>query len=129
MHQGAGPHPYRGRLRADPSFYLELKFCNAHGLPHSEFLNWSDADRSKAIAFEIESGLRCQTCGTAPWEWEEDRFAYEVVDEYCPGCYQLDYMQDSSAKAPGHKMNLHSTRSVESAKRALAAEQRARGSR
>ena len=27
-------------------------------------------------------------CGTAPWEWEENKFAFTAVDEFCQGCYQ-----------------------------------------
>lgn len=124
MHEGARPNPYRGRLRTDPSFYLEQKFCNEHGLPHSEFLEWDPSDRAKALAFEIEESLRCAMCGTAQWQWDENRYAFEVVPHDCPGCYQKEYLQDSADKRPGRTLELQPTGTMESARRHLSEQRR-----
>lgn len=40
-------------------------------------------------------------CGTAPWEWEEDRYAYEPVAQRCHGCYLKDTAQEDSKNLPG----------------------------
>lgn len=75
-----------------------MRFCNQHGIPHSEFLKWDDEDRAKALAYEIYSAQMCQMCGTAKWEWDEEqggsRFAYEPVEEICPGCERKEWARD-----------------------------------
>ena len=38
-------------------------------------------------------------CGTASWEWEEDRFAYEAVDTFCHGCYLKSVYTDTGQDA------------------------------
>lgn len=86
MQQGAGHKPYRARLRIDGAFSLELQYCNEHGIPHSQFLDWEPADRAKALAYLLEQAERCQMCGTAGWEWNANRRAYEPVETFCPGC-------------------------------------------
>jgi hypothetical protein len=53
-------------------------------------MKWSDEDRGKAMAFLVEEGLRCQMCGTAPWEWDLNPFAYEPASHFCRGCYLKD---------------------------------------
>ena len=50
-------------------------------------MEWDPEDRSKALAFLFEKGERCQMCGTAEWEWDENRHAYEPVLRTCWGCY------------------------------------------
>ena len=42
---------------------------------------------AKALAFMLEKSARCDMCGTAEWEWEADRRAYEPVEKFCMGCY------------------------------------------
>lgn len=70
-------------------------------MPHSEFLEWSDLDRSKALAFIIYRASICDLCGTAPWEWDPEqdgsRFAYEPVEEICPGCEKKDWLRDNDS--------------------------------
>ena len=39
-------------------------FCNTHGIPHSEFLEWDPDDRQKALAYLYEDSERCGMCGT-----------------------------------------------------------------
>jgi hypothetical protein len=90
--QPAGGHkPYKGRLRVDSGFYLELQFCYEQGIPHSKLLQWDPVDRAKLLAFVTERGTRCVMCGTADWEWDPkqggNRRAYEPVEKFCPGCY------------------------------------------
>jgi hypothetical protein len=80
-----------------------MRFCNAHGIPHSVFLtDWSDEDRAKALAYELHSSQICDGCGTAKWEWDEEqggsRFAYNPVEEICPGCEKKDWLRDDKEK-------------------------------
>lgn len=39
-------------------------------------------------------------CGTAPWEWEADRFAYMPVRQVCLGCQAKDLMRTEEEHAP-----------------------------
>lgn len=96
---------------------MEMSFCNEHGIPHSEFLGWSSEDRSKALAFIIEKAARCDMCGTAEWEWNKDRRAYEPVEKFCMGCYLKHMAQEGSGALPGTTISLEPTRGQAAAKR------------
>lgn len=63
-----------------------MAWCAEHGLPHSALLSWDPEDRAKLTAHLMESASQCSMCGTSPWEWSEDRFAYEAAVHHCPGC-------------------------------------------
>lgn len=121
MQPRAGRKPYRGRLRVDPTFFLELQYCDSHGLPHSTFLDWTPEDRAKALAFTMEKNTRCVMCGTAQWEWDSTqggtRFAYEPVEKYCHGCYVKTVMSEESGRNPGITIELSPTGTQESARR------------
>lgn len=105
---------------------LELSYCNEHGIPHSTWLEkWSPDDRSKAVAFLLEQVERCDMCGTAPWEWEENRFAYEAVDTFCQGCYLRAVASDSqSTSLQGTNIQLLPYSPMRAAERAVADERR-----
>lgn len=106
---------------------MEMSFCNEKGIPHSVFLEWKPEDRAKALAFIMESSLRCSQCGTAPWEWEQNRFAYAAVEEFCQGCYQKSVFNDQEAKSlPGTNVKLVPTTPMMKAKMAVQAKKRAR---
>jgi hypothetical protein len=81
-------------------------------MAHSEFLQWSPLDRSKAVAFFYEKSARCALCGTAEWEWAEDKDAYQAISEFCPGCYRKDAAQDGSDHLPGQSVTLVPTTSA-----------------
>jgi hypothetical protein len=89
-----------------------MRFCNEIGIPHSKFLKeWEEEDRAKAIAYIIYDAQVCSMCGTAPWEWDEkqggSRFAYEPVEEVCPGCERKDWLRDSKKEStPGGMVTL-----------------------
>jgi hypothetical protein len=84
-----------------------MSYCNEHGIPHSEYLSWDPEDRAKTIAYLLEQGERCTMCGTAGWEWEENRFAYMAVDNFCQGCYQKSvYSETMSNSLPGTNVKL-----------------------
>lgn len=129
-----GHKPYRRRLRYDSGFYLDLQYCDEHGLRHSEFLQWSTEDRSKAIAFMLEKNARCVMCGTAEWEWDPkeggSRHAYEPVQEFCRGCYLKHVAGEGEDTVPGTTIVLMPTGTPEHARRQLkaaAAERRRHG--
>lgn len=66
------------------------------GIPHSDFLCWSEDDQDKAIAWNIEDRTRCKRCGTKPFEWLDENGReiipppYEATDRRCMGCATLD---------------------------------------
>jgi len=45
-------------------------------------------------AVALERGEKCQMCGTAEWEWEEDPYAYAPVRHTCIGCMKRELMQE-----------------------------------
>lgn len=75
-------------------------------MPHSELLAWSEEDRSKLMAFLVEDAAKCQTCGTSPWEWEEDPFAYEAVTMRCEGCARKEFAREDSNEQAGTRIAL-----------------------
>ncbi len=87
-----------------------MRLCNTWGIPHSEFLLWDDEDRAKALAYERHRAQICEMCGTAPWEWDEkqggSRFAYEPVEEICPGCERKDWLRKDSDRKDGGVITL-----------------------
>ena len=109
MPDGGGRPFHRARLRYDPAFAAELEYCYEKGLPHSFLLGgpleWSADDRAKLRAYMLERGERCSLCGTAEWEWEQDRFAYEPIIEVCQGCQKKDLMREE-ANQPGSSVVL-----------------------
>jgi hypothetical protein len=87
---------------------LELGYCVDNAIPHSVWLEkWSAEDRSKVVAYMMEQADRCDFCGTAPWEWDENRFAYEPEDHFCQGCYYKSIYSDSESQSlPGTNVRL-----------------------
>lgn len=78
-----------------------MAYCHDKAVPHSEFLSrWSPEDRAKVFAYSAERSCFCQMCGTAPWQWAENRFAFEATREVCYGCQQKDVLRDDDAKMP-----------------------------
>jgi hypothetical protein len=67
-------------------------------------------DRAKLVAYLIESSSVCQSCGTAEWEWEEDRYAYEAIVVRCHGCAVKDASADEAKDKPGARISLMPTR-------------------
>lgn len=61
----------------------------------------------------IEDSLRCTMCGTAQWEWDADRFAYEPVLEHCPGCYAKETAAKDLDSSAGSTVQLSSSRGAE----------------
>ena len=129
MQHGAEAGPYRDRLRYDGSFYLELQFCDEAGIPHSQFLSWEPEDRAKALSFMIAKAEKCALCGTAPWEWEENRRAYTPVEHMCPGCYAKESLSELTGSMPGTTVRLVPAGSQEAAQRILKQRREARRER
>jgi hypothetical protein len=77
---------------------LEISYCVDKGIPHEQFLDWEPESRAKVIAYLLEQSGSCQLCGTAGWEWEENKYAYDVQEVFCPGCYRKE------VSAPGDKL-------------------------
>lgn len=85
---------------------MQMSYCYEKGIPHSEFLSWDPEDRSKTLAYALEQSSRCQLCGTAEWEWEENRFAYEPQETFCRGCYLKEVASEGKNNLPGTTIDL-----------------------
>jgi len=83
-----------------------MSYCYERGISHSDFLSWAPQDRAKTLAFALEQAARCQLCGTAEWEWTENRFAYEAEEQYCRGCYLKAVASEGSNNLPGTTVEL-----------------------
>lgn len=104
-----------------------MSYCYEKAIPHSVFLNWDPEDRAKVLAYQMEQSLRCSMCGTAGWEWEDNKFAYTPVEELCQGCYQKSRFQDTQAKPlPGTNVKLVPTTPQLKAKMTVIAKKRMR---
>jgi len=101
-----------------------MVICAEYHMPHSVFLEWEPEDRAKAIAFHLEKDERCQMCGTADWEWERNRFAYEAVEKQCQGCLRISAAQETNRNAnAGVTVVLVPTGTTEHAQRITRAKQ------
>lgn len=80
---------------------MEVAWCADHGLPHSALLAWDPVDRAKLTAHLMESAARCSMCGTSPWEWAEDRYAYEAALNHCPGCAMKEAASEDAPTGSG----------------------------
>lgn len=104
-----------------------MSFCNDKGIPHSVFLEWDPEDRAKAMAQVMHEGERCSLCGTAPWEWEENRYAYEPEEHMCHGCYLKQSYNESLGKTlPGTTVELVRVTSQRRAQQIVTLEKRKR---
>lgn len=102
-----------------------MSYCHEKAIPHSEFLEWDPEDRAKTLAYILESGARCHMCGTASWEWEENKFAYTAVEEFCQGCYQKQVFSDQQGSSlPGTNVKLIPTTPQLTAQMAMKARKR-----
>lgn len=74
----------------------------------------------------LEKAERCVLCGTAEWEWLENKFAYEPVEHYCHGCYLKAMAQDDDPKrnTKGVTMELLPTGTQEAAQRLIRAKKK-----
>lgn len=53
-------------------------------------------------------------CGTAPWEWDEDGFAYETVFHTCRGCQlKEEQAKDDTPRPSGTTIRLVSKEQAE----------------
>lgn len=102
-----------------------MSFCCEKGIPHSVFLQWKPEDRAKVLAYLLEKAARCTMCGTAPWEWEENKFAYTPVEELCQGCYRKSVYQDTEGRSlPGTNVKLVPTTPYFKARESVTAKKR-----
>lgn len=69
------------------------------------------------MAFLLEKSDRCGLCGTAGWEWEENKRAYTPVEHFCPGCYAKEALGENAGEMLGTTVRLVSSGSQEAARR------------
>ena len=108
MQRGARRPFQRSRLRYDHSFALEVGYCYDRGIPYAEFLErWSPEDRAKVTAVAMERSEQCPSCGTSPWEWNEDPDAYEAMHLTCIGCMRREILSaDDTPTSKGTSVRL-----------------------
>ena len=82
-------------------------------------MEWNAEDRAKALAYAVEKNSKCGLCGTAEWEWEDDKRAYAPVEHFCLGCYLKSQLDDEAGNQPGTTVRLVPSRSIEHEKRLL----------
>lgn len=59
------------------------------------------------MAYAQEKAERCGVCGTAEWEWKENKNAYHASRVTCFGCQQRDLIRDDDdGKMPGVTITL-----------------------
>lgn len=69
-----------------------MDYCVPLGIPHSQFLSWTEEDQDKAIAWQQTQRSFCRECGTPIHEWVDDEGLpvspppYVVETLYCHGC-------------------------------------------
>lgn len=115
MQPGARRPFQRRRLRYDRAHALEAGYAVDKGIPWHEYLaRWTNADRAIVQAVLAEHALRCQICGTAPWEWENadgslNPGAFRAVSSVCLGDAALERMrksQEGGSGVPGSSLRL-----------------------
>lgn len=82
-----------------------MSYCADKGIQHDDFLEWEPSSRAKVLAFLMEQSDTCQLCGTAGWEWEENKYAYDVEEVFCKGCY-LKEVSSEGDRLPGTRIDL-----------------------
>lgn len=87
-----------------------MAYCGPRGIPLSSFLSWPTDDQAAALGWLALDRTTCSGCGTADWEWEADRHAYEVQPWVCQGCMRLEQgrrdHEETAKHMPGLQMRL-----------------------
>ena len=83
-----------------------MSYCVEKGIPHDEWLSWPAESRAKHLAYLLEQAEVCVLCGTAEWEWKENRFAYVAREKFCHGCYLKEVTSEGAGKLPGTTVDL-----------------------
>jgi hypothetical protein len=71
---------------------------------------WTPEDRDIALVWQNEQSLKCPTCGTADWEWDENPDAWHADTWTCEGCRRRDVKADELHKtnqAMNHPAGMH----------------------
>ncbi len=63
-----------------------MAVCASYKIPHSQFLEWDQGDRDKAIWWHIREAEKCPGCGTRHEDWEHDHNAFIGDVIRCRGC-------------------------------------------
>lgn len=106
MQPGARRPFQRRRLRYDHSFRLEAEYAVDKGIPWKKYVkDWDLESRSVVQAVLAERALRCQVCGTAPWEWEDadgllNPGAFRATSHVCLGDAAMDKLRKSQENGP-----------------------------
>lgn len=82
-----------------------MTIAEHYRIRHSEFLEWDQLDRDKAIWWHVRKSETCAGCGTREVEWDPDqggdRLAYGTDIRQCRGCAIKQAAEASSAFQDG----------------------------
>lgn len=92
------------RLQRDARLRLEVRYCNAHGLPHDTFLRWPDRSQDLALAGYLLEQNRCPGCGV-PADAMDDPDAADVEQQECVHCDLRE--QVAKAVPEGDRSRIH----------------------
>lgn len=67
-----------------------MAYCGPRGIPHSQFLRWSDADRAAAMAWQQDQAERCPSCRVHPKDTARGQAGFHAEAVQCLTCRQLD---------------------------------------
>jgi hypothetical protein len=90
-----------------------MDYCAPLGIPHSQFLQWSEQDRSKAISYTVWKAKFCEGCGTEPSTWLDDEGKYlepppfVAVTHRCMGCATVEDERATLPKSAGLSYKTH----------------------
>lgn len=92
------------RARHDQRFALEVEYCSAHGIRHSEFLGWSHADQAAALVGLLLARDRCPGCNM-PADLMDHPELGDVATRRCEHCALLEQVRsgiDAGARGSIH---------------------------
>ena len=66
------------------------------------FLDWSDEDQDKALAWKLQQKGRCDSCGTFDWQWPDEGNDSDLeADGYiCFGCERIEREVERRSEQP-----------------------------
>jgi len=96
----------RRRLNRDPRLAAEVGYCAAHGIPHTQFLSWSERDQDLALAYEVRAADRCPGCGV-PADLMGAVGAFTVVSRPCVQCELKAQVEATIPPDQSHRYHHH----------------------
>lgn len=82
-----------------------MAVCVEYRIPHTQFLEWDQVDRDKAIWWQIRQSEVCTNCGTREADWDPgrggNRNAFKPEIRRCRGCEVKGQLEDTDEAKQG----------------------------